>query len=127
MPLPTLTSFFAWCRGRLRSFRYALQGLGMMLRGQPNARIHAVMTLAVIGLGVWTGLNLVEWAILALAVGGVWAAEGLNTALEELADHLHPDHHRAIGRVKDIAAAGVLLMAVASAVAGLLVFWPHWF
>jgi len=44
-----------------------------------------------------------------LASVGVFAAELFNTAIEHLADHLHPDVHSQIRIVKDCAAAAVLV------------------
>jgi diacylglycerol kinase (ATP) len=55
----------------------------------------------------------------------VWSAEAFNTALEQLADALHPERHAGIGRAKDVAAGAVLIAAVGAAVIGVLVFVPH--
>lgn len=59
-------------------------------------------------------------AAVVLATGLVLAAELFNAALEALADRLHPDVHPAIGDVKDMAAAGVLLVSAVALVVGLL-------
>ena len=42
------------------------------------------------------------------------AAELFNTAIESLADHLHPEQHPAIKVVKDCAAGAVLVASVAA-------------
>jgi diacylglycerol kinase (ATP) len=63
--------------------------------------------------------------LLALAMGMVWAAEALNTAIEYLSDHVCTEHHERIGRVKDLAAGGVLLAAIAAMVVGGIVFLPR--
>ena len=52
------------------------------------------------------------WALVMLASAGVIAAELLNTAIEHLADHLHPQLHAKIRIVKDCAAAAVLVAAL---------------
>jgi diacylglycerol kinase (ATP) len=52
------------------------------------------------------------WALVLLASGAVIAAELFNTALELLADHLHPETHANIRIVKDCAAGGVLVAAI---------------
>jgi undecaprenol kinase len=54
----------------------------------------------------------VWWALVLLASGAVIAAELFNTALELLADHLHPETHANIRIVKDCAAGAVLVAAV---------------
>ncbi len=109
---------------RLRSFGYALAGLRILFKEQHNAQIHLGVTVAVIGAGAWFQVSALEWCVLMLAIGGVFAAEALNTAIEYLADATVPDHNPLIAKAKDVAAAGVLLMSIAAAVAGLLVFVP---
>jgi len=110
---------------RLQSFAYALQGLAQLLRTQPNARVHLLATLLVCGAGVYFGLSRAEWLWITVAITLVWISEAFNTALEQLADVLHPEQHPGIGRAKDMAAAAVLIAAVGAAVIGMLVFVPH--
>jgi diacylglycerol kinase (ATP) len=110
--------------GRLRSVRCALRGLGILLATQPNAWLHTAVTLAVIGAGLLWQLTRGEWCALLLASSAVWVAEGLNTALELLADATHPAFHPLIGRAKDVAAGAVLLAALGAAVTGVLIFGP---
>ncbi len=116
--------------GRVRSFADALRGVATLLRAEPNAWIHAAATVAVLALALALGVDRRDGALLALAVGGVWSAEALNTALEALCDRLAPEPHPLVARAKDVAAAAVLLMAVAAAVVGLLVLgpplWARW-
>lgn len=75
--------------------------------------------------GWWCGLARWEWISVALAAGGVWTAEALNTALEWLVDLAHPEWAEPAGRIKDVAAAAVLLAALAAAAVGVLVFGPR--
>jgi len=109
---------------RLRSFGHAARGVRTTVAAQPNARIHAVASVLVVALGLALGLPAASWAALLLAMGLVWAAELLNTALEALADAVAPDHHEGVGRAKDAAAGAVLVAAVAAAGVGLLVLGP---
>lgn len=108
-----------------RSFVYALQGLVFMLRSQPNAWVHLLATLGVCGAGLYFGLSRDEWLWICVAIVLVWSAEALNTALEQLADAVHPQRHPGIGRAKDLAAGAVLVAAIGAAVIGGVVFWPH--
>jgi len=110
---------------RLQSFSYALQGLAHLVRTQPNARVHLLAAVLVCIAGAYFGLSRAEWLWIAAAITLVWSAEAFNTALEQLADALHPKQHPAIGRAKDLAAAAVLIAAVGAAVIGMLVFVPH--
>ena len=110
---------------RLQSFAYALQGLAHLVRTQPNARVHLLAAVLVCIAGAYFGLSRAEWLWIAAAITLVWSAEAFNTALEQLADALHPKQHPAIGRAKDLAAAAVLIAAMGAAVIGMLVFVPH--
>ena len=112
--------------GRIRSFRYAIIGLVRMIRCQHNARIHLAATVAAIALGFFFKLSGYEWCWIVLAIAIVWTAEALNTAFEFLADATSPSFHPVVRDAKDVAAGAVLVTAIAAAIIGLIVFWPHW-
>ena len=112
-------------RGRLRSFRYAIHGLILMLKSQHNAWLHAVASLLVFLAGVLLGLSPGEWCWMVLAVMAVWTAEALNTALEFLADVASAEFHPRVERAKDVAAGAVLISAAGSVVIALLVLGPR--
>lgn len=108
----------------LRSFRYAFQGVGYVLKTQRNARIQLAIGMLAVALGLWLGLGPVEWAVLVLTIGMVLFAEMVNTALEVLADATCPDHNPLVGIAKDVVAGAVLVAAVASVVVGLAILGP---
>jgi len=110
---------------RLKSLAHALRGVDHVVRTQPNARLHLLAAVLVCAAGVYFGLGRAEWLWISIAIALVWSAEAFNTALELLADVLHPARHAGIGRAKDVAAAAVLIAALGAAVIGLLVFAPH--
>jgi len=111
--------------GRLRSIGFALNGVCYLFRSQANARIHALATVLVVFTGFYFSISRTEWCLLALAMGAVWSAEALNTAVETVVNLVSPEHHALAGQAKDVAAAGVLLASVGAAVVGLLIFVPH--
>jgi diacylglycerol kinase (ATP) len=111
-------------RRRVASFGHAFRGVGTALRSELHLQFHAVASAAVLGLGLYVGLSTTEWALVALAVAGVWAAELFNTAIETLTNLVSPDYHPLAGKTKDVAAAGVLLAALGALVVGALVFGP---
>jgi diacylglycerol kinase len=89
-----------------------------------NMRIHAVATVLVIAAGLWRGLTPERWALIMLAIGAVWTAEAINTALERLADlHTGGEYHPLVKQVKDVAAGAVVVAAMVSVVVGVLVFF----
>lgn len=121
---PERASAGSWWARRARSFACAARGLWWLLTSQPNARIHALAAVLVVALGAWLDLTPGEWCAVLLAIGMVGTAEAFNTALEVLADQLHPEQHPLIGRAKDLAAGAVLIASLAAAAVGALVFAP---
>jgi diacylglycerol kinase len=111
--------------GRIRSFRYAIVGILRMLRCQHNAWIHLVVTAGIIAAGFFFQLTSAEWCWIVLAIAIVWTAEALNTAFEFLADAASPSFHPIVRDAKDVAAGAVLITAIAAAVIGAIIFWPH--
>src|SRR5512139_300617 len=107
-----------------RRFAYAIQGVIFLLRTQAM-RLHLLATAAVCAAGAGLGLSRAEWLWITAAIVLVWGAEAFNTALECLADALHPERDPGIGRAKDVAAGAVLIAALGAAIIGLLVFVPH--
>src|SRR5512143_1590187 len=110
----------------LKRFAYAVQGVAFLVRSQANARIHLLATGLVCALGVHLRLARGGWLWLIAAIVLVWGAEAFNTALEQLADAVHPARHPGVGRAKDLAAGAVLIAALGAAIIGALVFVPHW-
>ena len=110
---------------RIESFRCAARGVRLMLRSQHNAWLHAVASCGVLIVGGLCVLSGAEWCWIVLAIMAVWTAEALNTALEFLADVASPEFHPLVGYAKDVAAGGVLISAIGSAIIGLLVLGPH--
>jgi hypothetical protein len=56
---------------RLASVKYALAGLLYVLRHEQSIQWATLVTLIVLGLGVWLHLSVLSWALLTLALGGV--------------------------------------------------------
>ena len=110
---------------RLRSIRYAVRGVGAMLRTQHNAWIHAVATVGAVAAGFLLDISRGEWLAVTLAIVAVWTAEALNTAFESLCDVASPEFHPMVERAKDVAAGSVLVAAVGAVFIGVLVFGPR--
>jgi diacylglycerol kinase len=116
-------------QARLRSFVFAFRGIGILIRSQHNARIHAVATLGVGAAGFAFGISGIEWCAILLAIALVWTAEALNTALEFLADEVSAARRPLIGMAKDVGAGAVLLSSLGAAAVGAIIFGPrlwHW-
>ena len=110
---------------RAKSFKYAFNGICIMLKSEKNAWIHLFFTIGVIIAGFIFNLTRAEWVWVILAIAGVWTAESLNTALEFLTDVVSPEFHPLVEKSKDVAAGAVLITAIGAAIIGFLVFIPH--
>ena len=109
---------------RLASFRYAFNGLRILIRNEHNAWIHCFVAICVIIAGLLLGRSSMEWIPIAIVIGAVLAAEAINSSIESLADLVSPEYNEAIKRTKDLAAGAVLLTAIAAAAVGLIIFLP---
>jgi diacylglycerol kinase (ATP) len=115
---------FAYVGRRVRSLNAALRGL-VVLSAESHSRIHAVATVLAVTLGIAASLAALEWCALAFAIGLVWMTEGLNTALEKLADAAVPQQHELVGKAKDVAAGAVLIAAVTALAVAAALFLPR--
>ncbi len=108
----------------LRALQYAIEGISYLLKTERNIRIQIVMLVLAITGGILLKISASDWIAICLSAGLVLAAESFNTAIERLADAISPGKNEKIKRVKDVAAAGVLITAIISIAVGLIVFIP---
>ena len=94
-----------------RRFGFAFLGLAAAWRTEGNFRIQLIALLGVVATLLVVKIEPIWWALVLMTSGGVLTAELFNTAVEHLADHLHPETHPQIQIVKDCAAAAVLVTA----------------
>lgn len=109
----------------LRSAHHAYSGLFWIVPRTPSLQLGVTAVLIVAGLGVALRLAFTEIALLVLVGTVLLAAEALNTSIEMLCDHLHPQRHPAIGKVKDVAAGATAIAEVGGAVALMLILGSH--
>jgi diacylglycerol kinase (ATP) len=110
---------------RIRAFGHSLRGGKTLLASQAHAKIHLVATIVVIGLAVYYRVSATEWLFLLMAIGMVWMAEAMNTAIEFLADEVTLEWRERIKKAKDTAAFGVLAATMTAMAIGAVIFWPH--
>ncbi|GHO91578.1 diacylglycerol kinase [Reticulibacter mediterranei] len=114
----------AWAKF-IASFGYAFQGLWYALSTQRNARVHAVIATLATVLGIVLRISAVEFAIIFIAIAGVFVAEMFNTVFELCVDLTSPEYHPLAKIAKDVAAGAVLVSAMLAIVIGLFIFGPH--
>jgi diacylglycerol kinase len=110
-------------RARLKSFRYAANGLVQVWRQEANARIHFVAAILVVVAGFVRHLCRWQWIAIILAIALVWITEAVNSCIEMLCDmYCRGQYHEQVKKIKDAGAAAVLIAAIASVAIGLVVF-----
>jgi diacylglycerol kinase len=109
----------------IASFDYAFHGLWYALRTQRNARVHIIIAILAITMGIVLHISAVEFAMIFVAIACVFIAEMFNTVFELCIDLASPEYHPLAKIAKDVAAGAVLLSAMLSVVIGLLVLGPH--
>lgn len=102
----------------LARLRFALAGLTHAVATENSLKFQvAACSVMLIVLAILRP-EPIWWALVLLASGAVIAAELFNTAIELLADHLHPETHANIRIVKDCAAGAVLVAAITAVAVG---------
>lgn len=106
------------------SFKYAFEGILQAYIGEQNLKIHTVIAVLVIIFGFILKISYTEWLVCLVLIGLVLMAEFFNTSIEYLVDLASPEIHPLAKATKDTASAGVLMMAIISAIIGLIIFVP---
>lgn len=109
---------------RIQSFGHAINGLKTLIKEEHNARIHFFAGIVVIAAGFLLEISIMEWIAIVFAIGFVITVEILNSSIENVADFITPKHHNTIKKIKDLAAAAVLVSAITAFAIGMLVFIP---
>ncbi|MES2411287.1 MAG: diacylglycerol kinase family protein [Bacteroidota bacterium] len=114
-------SFFT---GRLKSVGFALKGAYILITTEHSVMVQFSLAILLIIAGFYFQISREEWMMQILAFGLVLGIESLNTAVEKIADFIHPEFHDRIGFIKDIAAGAVMFAATAAIAVGLLIYVP---
>ena len=122
--MPKETSYFF---KRLKSIVHAFNGALTLLKTEASIQVQSVIAVLVTIAGFYFEISKMEWIIQCLAIGMVLGIEGLNSAIEAIADFIHPEHNKKIGLLKDIAAGSVFFVAIAAIIAGILIYFPKVF
>ncbi len=108
----------------INSFKYAFKGIVSALLSERNMKIHVNIMALVIIFGLILNISVGEWFVCIICFAIVISAEMFNTAFEQMVDIAMPEKDPRAKFVKDVAAGGVLVMAIASLVIGLIIFVP---
>ncbi|MBL7887300.1 MAG: diacylglycerol kinase family protein [Flavobacterium sp.] len=114
-------SFFT---GRLKSMGFALKGAIKLATTEHSVMVQSSIAVLLVFAGFYFEISREEWMFQTLAIGLVLSVEGLNTAVEKVADFIHPEFHEKIGFIKDIAAGAVFFAAMTAIVIGCIIYIP---
>ncbi|SHH05948.1 diacylglycerol kinase (ATP) [Flavobacterium fluvii] len=110
--------------GRLKSVLFAVKGAVKLITTEHSIMVQFSIGILMTIAGFYYNITTTEWLFQTLAIGFVMSIEGLNTAIEKIADFIHPNFHEKIGFIKDIAAGAVLFAAFTAIAIGLIIYVP---
>ncbi|MEE9408570.1 MAG: diacylglycerol kinase family protein [Polaribacter sp.] len=111
-------------RGRLRSVKFAIRGMWLLTTTEDSIKAQLFFALIATILGFYFDISNIEWMLQFIVIGMVLVAEALNTAVEKVADFIHPEYHEKIGFIKDIAAGAPSFAAFTSLIVAGFIYIP---
>lgn len=108
----------------LASFKYAFRGLRAVINGERNAKVHIFFAIVAVLLSLLLHVGRIAFLFVIFAIFMVFFAEIINTAIEKTLDLISQENNHLVQLIKDMTAAGVLVMAFGAILVGLVVFVP---
>ncbi len=111
-------------QNRIKGVKVAFKGAYLLLRTEASIKVQFGIAILITIAGFIFQISNTEWMLQFFAIGLVMGIEGVNTAIEKLADFVHPDHNDKIGFLKDISAGAVLLVSIIAVIIGFIIYIP---
>ena len=111
--------------GRFKSLGFALKGAYKLITTEHSIMVQCTIIIILTIAGFSFNISKSDWMFQIVASGLVLSIEGLNTAVEKVADFIHPDYHERIGFIKDIAAGAVFFVALTAVIIGIMIYLPY--
>lgn len=124
MPNPNKESFAI---NRLKSVGYAFKGLMVLIKTENSIKLQLIVASIVTVAGFYYNISTTEWLIQLVMIAIVMSVEGANTAIEYMADFIHPEHHPKIGLIKDIGAGAVFIASIIAIIVASIIYIPKVF
>lgn len=105
-----------------KSFKSAQNGILHVYKNEINFKIHIIIAIIVLVLGLIMDWHAWKWALYIFAVSQVLVTEVLNSAIEYTWDHLEPNQHPVVGIIKDVTAGAVLISVISAMFIGIILF-----
>ena len=112
---------------RLKSVGFAFKGMLILIKTEASIKIQVFIAIVVTIAGFYFDISATEWMFQTAMIGLVMSIEGMNTAVEYIADFIHPDHHPKIGFIKDISAGAVFIASIVAVIIAGIIYLPKIF
>lgn len=109
---------------RIKAVKFAAKGFWILITSENSIIAQIIIAIIITIIGLIMQISATEWMFQIFAIGLVLVAESLNTAIEILADFVHPEFHKKIGTIKDISAGAVFFAAIFAIIIGLIIYIP---
>ena len=109
---------------RVKSVGFAFKGLFILLKTESSIQIQFAIAVLMTLAGFYFNISNTEWALQCICIGLVMGVEGINTAVEKLADFVQPEHDKKIGLIKDVSAGAVMAVSLISVIVGCIIYIP---
>jgi undecaprenol kinase len=109
----------------INSFKYAISGVAIAFSANLNLKIHLVLAVVAILLGLYLKLSHLELVLVTILIALVFSAEMINSAIEEVVDLLVSEHKVQAKIAKDVSAGMVLVVSIGALVCGIIIFLPY--
>ena len=119
--MPNKGNFFL---NRIKSIKYAAKGFWILITSEHSIISQVSIAIIMTVIGFLMQISATEWMLQIIAFGLILVAESLNTAIEKMADFIHPEYHKQIGHIKDISAGAVFFAAIIAVIIGLIIYVP---
>lgn len=112
---------------RIKSVSFALRGALLLVKTEASIKVQLGIALVMTAAGFYFEISNTEWILQLFAIAMVMGIEGMNTAVEKVADFVQPNFDPKIGFIKDIAAGAVMIVSIAATIIGLIIYLPKFF
>jgi diacylglycerol kinase (ATP) len=107
------------------SFKYAWAGVRYAFVTQRNFRIHTMIGILAVSLGLFLEISAIEMAVIVMTSAIVMVLELINTAIESVVDlTVKQSYHELAKIAKDCAAGAVLVSAIAAVLVAAFILLP---
>jgi diacylglycerol kinase (ATP) len=109
---------------RLKSVGYAFKGMLILIKTEASIKIQVFISVIMTVTGFYFEISQMEWIAQIGMIGLVMSMEGMNTAIEYIANFIHPEYHKKIGLIKDVAAGAVFIASVVAVIIAGIIYIP---